>query len=346
VTSLTNVYPSAVDVDYAFIVKGQGALIAAIPDGTDANGDKRGIYALDLQLRRNFHNQVAGGPGSVLFGSFNSCPGYYSSVLSGEYNGNAAAYTVICGGIHNGSFGSANVIGGGDSNSLANNIVGTVSDCVIGGGYGNSIESGSSTIVYSYGTISGGQNNYMQGVNAGTICGGTNNTINANWGTICGGRDAIVRGTDGVVSYANGMFSVKGDNQWSRFILKRQTTDATTSTISTDQAAVSSTNSIVLPANSTFGFRGYVVSRTSAGVSKMWEIKGLVKQGATASTTALVGTPTGTGTTGIFADSGASAWSLTITANTTVGALSINITGAAATTIRTVANIETYEIVF
>lgn len=88
--------------------------------------------------------------------------------------------------------------------------------------------------------------------------------------------------------------------------------------------------------NSAFQFNIQVIAaRTAAGDTSSWEIKGAIKRGANAASTVLVGTPTVTLT---GQDTGASAWTIAVTADTTNGCLTLTATGQAATTIRWVAS--------
>ena len=80
--------------------------------------------------------------------------------------------------------------------------------------------------------------------------------------------------------------------------------------------------------------RADVIARSSSsGDVKSWETRVTVKRGANAASTAIVGTAIATV---VDADTGASAWTLAITADTTNGGLTYTVTGAAATTINTV----------
>ena len=98
-----------------------------------------------------------------------------------------------------------------------------------------------------------------------------------------------------------------------------------------------------LPNNGTFAFNGTVVAKDAAtGDSAMWTVMTLMKRGANASTTALVGTPT---VTKVFADAGAAAWTIALTADTTNGGGVITVTGEAAKTIRWVSNIDSAEVI-
>ena len=99
-----------------------------------------------------------------------------------------------------------------------------------------------------------------------------------------------------------------------------------------------------MPNNSAYYFRGEIVSGvTGGGNTKGWYIEGVIKRGANAASTALVGTPT---VMSSYADVGAATWTIAVTADTTYGGLAVTFTGQAATTIRTVAQIRTTEMTY
>jgi hypothetical protein len=123
------------------------------------------------------------------------------------------------------------------------------------------------------------------------------------------------------------------------------TADATATVLKSDTSAVSSSTQCTLQNNNAMAFTVEVVARnTSTGMAGRWEAKGLIKRGANASATALVGTPTVTLTN---ADN--EAWivagAIAVTADTTNGALAITATGTASTTIHWLAKILTTEVV-
>jgi hypothetical protein len=86
-----------------------------------------------------------------------------------------------------------------------------------------------------------------------------------------------------------------------------------------------------------------VAGVTGGGNTKGWTIEGVIKRGANAASTALVGTAT---VTSSYADAGASTWTIAAAADTTNGGLKITFTGQAGTTIRVVAKIESTEMTF
>lgn len=177
--------------------------------------------------------------------------------------------------------------------------------------------------------------------NQSVITGGHSNTASSPFSR-AGGYGSSTRGIRGADVYSTGPYAAVGDMQMSSNQLKIQTTDATTTELSIDGSSPAASTRIILPNNSTYNFTGKVVARTAAGVSKVFNFRGGIKRGANAAATALVGMVT---ITDAF-DAAAMGWALSIDADTTNGALRFQVTGAAATTIRWLATVETAEIVF
>jgi hypothetical protein len=239
--------------------------------------------------------------------------------------------------------GNYSVIGGGDTNK-ATNLFATVaggstneatgSESFIGGGTNNIASANDASVV-------GGILNSASGQYT-SIGGGYGNQANADYSTVPGGQQATTRGIKGRLAYASGQIGTKGDAQWGKYVIRRETTDATASALTSTGGAASTTNGVILPNNSTYTFKGLVSARNTAnGDSSGWEFTGVIKRGANAAATALVAAVT---PTLIAQDAGAATWVLAVTADTTNGGLSVTVTGVAATTIRWVATIDTTEV--
>ncbi len=120
------------------------------------------------------------------------------------------------------------------------------------------------------------------------------------------------------------------------------TTDATASVLSSNTSAAGATNQLILPNNSAYAFDGLVISRQQAAdgtASAAWKVEGLIRREANAGTTTLVAST-------VTAISNVPGWTLALSADTTNGGLAVTFTGAAATDIRTVANIRTVEVTY
>jgi hypothetical protein len=262
--------------------------------------------------------------GVVVGGGNNQASGAYSFVGGGGDAGVAANRNVASG--------DWSFVGGGKANTASGS--GSV---VAGGGYGYSnISSGLNT------TVSGGGNNQATG-SFDTVTGGFYNYATGAYGT-AGGRFSTTRGIYGEWCYAAGNTNLIGDAQAALLVLRVGTTDATATVLTSNASAASNNNQVILPNNSAYYFRGEVIAGvTGAGNTKGWFIEGVIKRGSGVGTTALVGTPT---VTSLYADAGASTWTIAVTADTTNGGLTVTFTGQAATTIRTVAQIRTTEMTY
>jgi len=110
------------------------------------------------------------------------------------------------------------------------------------------------------------------------------------------------------------------------------TAGATPTVATADGSSASTGNQIMLSNQNAVAFCIYVVASvaTAGGNAKAWKLEGLIKRGANAGATALVGSVT---KTLIAADSGASSWDVAATADSTNGALALTVTGQATTSI-------------
>ena len=207
---------------------GTGALVASIPDGTATGGNARGANAVDLQMKRNTADQVAG-------------PGEYAVISGGTANRNKGPYGFIGGGI-----GNAIDIGGAGSNYTSNVITGgTVNlikelsrSSVICGGWENTINSAENSV------IGGGRsNNAFNYISHATIGGGQGNSVSSNHSTISGGQsNTASTGTHATVvggqsNVSSGFHSITGGSGCTASA--EQSVSLGLSTISSGQAAIS-----------------------------------------------------------------------------------------------------------
>lgn len=210
----------------------------------------------------------------------------------------------------------------------------------------NSNATASPSSSFGYGATNSGADSTVTGTNSSntgtySFIGG-NNSANTFTRSSLIGADVVTTSTK-ISLKANPKFSTNSDAQAGKFILMRQTTDATPLVMSATNAAASTSNILILPNNGTYAFKGIVVAKdATTGDSAMWEVTALMKRGANASTTAIVGTPT---ITKVLADAGASAWSIALTADTTNGGGAITVTGEVGKTIRFVCNIDSAEVI-
>jgi hypothetical protein len=135
-----------------------------------------------------------------------------------------------------------------------------------------------------------------------------------------------------------------GGNQSGILIIARQTTDATPTVLASTSSAASTSNQVILPNNAAYHFKGSVIANvTGAANGAAWSFEGAIMRGANAASTVLIGAPV---VNRIAASAGATAWTIAVTADTTNGGLAVTVTGAASTTIRWVAKLETTEVTF
>ena len=287
------------------------------------------------------HGVVVGGGNNTATGSYSFIGGGGDAGTASGRNTASGAWSSVVGGTRNTASGIASFVGGGGADGIGNyygNVAsGTLS--VIGGGWNNQATN-------SWASILGGQSNVSSGPYS-VVTGGSENVNNSTYGVVNGGQYGTTRSITGLnVSPASTspISGTLGISQSALLVLARQTTDATPTVLRSDSNAASTTNQVILPNNSAYFFTGEVVAGvTGGGNTKGWTIEGVIKRGANAASTALVGTPTVTST---YADAGASTWVIAVTADTTNGGLAVTFTGQAATTIRTVAKISTVEMTF
>ena len=267
---------------------------------------------------------------------------------------------VVVGGGNNQATGSYSFIGGGgDAGTAANRNTASGDWSFVGGGQAN-IASGLGSVISGGGTFGTVAANTASGT-ASSILGGWGNTASGTGSTVLGGNSnrsdasrstalgslATTRGIAGIFAMqpCNSPISQSaGINQASLLVLARQTTDATATVLCSDASAASGTNQVILPNNSAYLFKATVISGvTGGGNTSGWKLEGVIKRGANAGSTAIVGTVT---TTLLAQDAGASTWTVTATADTTNGGLKITFTGAAGTTIRTVVKVDTTEVTY
>jgi hypothetical protein len=269
--------------------------------------------------------------GVVVGGGNNQATGIYSFIGGGGDAGTAAnrnvasgAYSVVVGGRNNQATGQASFIGCG---GYVANIAGNTAS-----GNLSAVVSGVLCTASAEGAFIG--NGYI-------------NVASGLYSTIAGGVRGTTRSIVGNAVFpacSNPIADALGINQAALLVLAVQTTDATATALRSNSSAASGTNQVILPNNSAYFFRGEVVSgKTAGGDTKGWTIEGVIKRGANAASTALVGTPTIVST---YADAGAATWAIAVTADTTNGGIRVTFTGQAATTIRTVCQIRTTEMTF
>jgi hypothetical protein len=287
------------------------------------------------------HGVVVGGGNNQATGSYSFIGGGGDAGTSTNRNLAAADWSSVVGGRNNqisansGAGTGFHFIGGGDGNAITT----ANAAAFIGAGQGNLCTS-------SRTAICGGASHTASGINS-FIGGGTGNTTSGVLSAIPGGSYGTTRSISGNTAFpacASPIASVAGVSQAALVVLARETTTATATVLTSDANAASGTNQVILPNNSAYLFKATVISNvTGGGNTSGWKLEGVIKRGANAGTTAIVGTVT---TTLLAQDAGAATWAIAATADTTNGGLRITFTGQASTTIRTVCSISTTEVTF
>ncbi len=132
---------STTNGDMALVPKGSGALLTAIPDNSSTGGNKRGQYAIDLQLHRVNSTEVASGSTSVIVGGYgNSATNSYAIIIGGQNNIASGGHSLVLSGAYNIASGSFSHVVGGQNNTASGYESAVLS------GEGN-IASGTSSIV-------------------------------------------------------------------------------------------------------------------------------------------------------------------------------------------------------
>lgn len=365
VTEITGSTGAYTNSDIALVATGAGATVAQVPDGTIVGGDKRGEAATDWQKSRTASTQVASLRWSTIGGGRNNTAAAETGTIGGGVGNTVSAqHAVVAGGSTNTASGQISAIAGGGFNTASSTYA------FVGGGESNSSSTNTHTAVLGgssnsasgpYAVVSGGFGNVASATgscvtggdsstSSGTysiVAGGNFNTANAAYSSVIGGRRGITRGIIGycvIPAHNSPIASANGVTQAAMLQLGRETTGNTATVLTSNTSAASTTNQVVLPNNSAYSFTGEIIAGvTGAGNTARWTINGAIKRGANAASTVMVGTPTVTMT---HNDAGAAAWTVAVTADTTNGGIAVTVTGAAATTIRWVAKIETTEMTF
>ena len=314
-------------------------------------GNARGNLAVDLQMCRNSAAKVASGNYSAIGGGKNNtASGSISFVGGGNANLATGDMTVVAGGNGNNASAKMATVGGGVGNTAAqaySTIAGGYSNIAaayasICGGFRNNASGGTSFIgggghnisSQSYSIVAGGKWNTASG-NYSAVCGGFGNAASAFTSGVLSGRNAVA---DKYAQYAqsSGLFNINGDAQVSTFVLRKNTTDATSTELFLD----GSSNRLTMNNNTTWGFNISVVARrtNATGENAYFSLQGAIVRNANAASTVIVGT---VAKTVVARDS--AAWDVNVTADTTNGSLKIAVTGEAAKNIQWVAYVRTVE---
>ena len=257
-----------------------------------------------------------------------------SAFAAGSNATASATQSAAVGGSSNTASGTASIVLGGTSNTASG------SGAAIVGGANN-------TAVTTNCFVAGGDANAAQAISAGVFA-GSGNTANGAYSSVIGGNYGTTRAIVGNFVYTacqDPLSSfLSGRSQNSVLTLVRQTTTATATVLTSNPNAAGGTNQVVLPNNSAYYVRGSCIATvTGGGNTKAWSFEAAIKRGANAAATSIVGAVI---KNIVAADAGAATWDITISADTTNGALAVSVTGQAATTIRWVCSLNSTEVTY
>lgn len=367
-----------IDPNGAETIDGRTTIILRPGEGTQIvcngtnwdTGDKKTMRAYAENIQAANPRPTASGTDCVAIGSASlggaSASGL-GAVAIGTTSSAASTYAIAIGidaAVSSGTYNSAigtNSLGSGSRSVTGSGVMS------LGGSYASGSDSfaaavANNTSTYgaqgansiAIGQLARASNTTSVAIGANSIStGGGSVAISANgtsWGCEATNLSSVAIG-DGAQSSIRGKFAFasgssaigRGIMQSGKFILSLQTNSATPSTLNSyNYGASDATNQVVLPNNSAFAFTGTVVARRQASggtESAAWKIEGLIRREGSAATTTLVAST-------VTAISNAPGWGMALSADTTSGALAVTATGAGATNIRWVANIDTSEVIY
>ena len=290
------------------------------------------------------------GDKSIAIGSSNTSSNNWS-IAMGLSNIASNVGAISLGQLNTASGSNSSALGYGNSNAGGQGCtaIGWSNTITAGASYG-AFAVGQQNTVSGQGFAVGVQNNIVNGWALGqtnTVAGGVaiglSNTANG-LNSIAIGRQSSSFSIKSRITYGAGQMSTLGDSQISKFILQSRTTGATTTTLIInygDSITPFSTNQVVLQNNNAFGFTGVIVAKQSGSTNAaMWRFNGLIVRGANAASTTLVMSE-------IIPVSNIPGWGgPSFAADTTYGALQVQVVGAALTNLQWTANIETTEVIY
>jgi len=272
------------------------------------------------------HGVVVGGGNNQATGSYSFIGGGGDAGTASQRNVASGDWSVVCGGTRHTASGLGSFIGGGGTYAPFGTFPHTASGVCA--------------------SIVGGFQNTASGQGA-FVGGGYNNTANSLFSAIISGEAGTTRSIIGnhVFPACSGPISAsQGVQQSALLVLGVQTTDATATALRSNNSAAGTTNQVILPNNAAYYFKGSCIANvTGAANGAAWSFEGAIMRGANAASTVLIDTPS---VNRVAASSGATTWTIALTADTTNGGLTVTVTGVASTTIRWVAKVETTEVTF
>jgi len=304
----------------------------AISYPTIAGGQSNTVSATNATVGGGTTNTASGTSATVGGGTTNTASGTQATVAGGASNQATASSATIGGGTTNTAGGTAATVAGGSTNSIS----ASTDYATISGGLSNSMTGGAST---NYSAIAGGRSNTIASVQYASIPGGQSNNVSATYGSASGFQASVSSSNwYGMDCHASGQVAAAGDAQECRGVVRRQTTDATQTTLYLDGAGTA--NRLRLPTDTTWTFVIVITARRTDADNESagYKCEGVIDNNA--GTTALVGTITKT----VLAEDTA-AWDIDCVATDgATDALEVKVTGEAAKTINWVAHAQLVQV--
>ncbi len=269
VNSLTPV-TATTNADFAIVPKGNGALLANIPDNTTTGGNKRGTNAIDLQTTRTNANQVASGNNSIVIGANSRASANQGVAIGTTALASNSGFAVNSNGSVTGSTatasgaGSIALNGGLASNnwsfSIGRSTASGINSFAQGGYYAENTASGDQSVAFGETNISSSY---------GSASFGLGNT-SSSYATFCTGIGSSSGAIYGRMAHSSGKVSVAGDSQKSTFTLGQRTTNTTATTLISYYAGgttPSAVNQVILSNNSSYRFKGTIIGKQSGSTN-------------------------------------------------------------------------------
>lgn len=318
--------------DFAILPKGTGAFIVGhIPDGAYINGNKRGIYAVDIQPASLNYASGATGTYAVAIGAENSATANGSVAIGYGASASGALSVAIQNASNATGYGSV-AIGTNTATASGTNSV------ALGGGTASSNFSFcvNSTAAGLYAIGLGGGNastNYATAIGDATKATGAYSMSILAFSDTFSHRSRLSYGAKNI-----GATNPIGSVQGSTLVTSAETTTATPTTMTTNGALAIP---LILQNNNSIRFKGTIIGRQSGSTNtSAWDFDGLIQRGTTAATTTLL-------ISNVNLIQNTPAWGTpTLTADTTNGGLDIKVIGAATTNIRWTCVFTTTEVIY
>ena len=339
---------AATNADVAIVPKGTGAFMLAVPNN-GLGGDKRGQYAVDLQLNnRTVSSRVASGNSSITIGRDNTASGTDSLCLGALGNATNTQSMIIGSGTSSG----AASIAFGTSVVASNTVSASIGNLCTASGT-NSMALGHSSGATGDFSYALGREHTVSGVVASAI--GGQACISSGSRSIVIGHSSIANGdysfalgyqsnsfsVYGRQTYASGRFLTTGDAQKSLLVLRIATPSDTPTILTSDAGVAAATNQLFINTYSTIRFKGTIVGRAQSGGPTdvgVWDIDGVMSR-ATATPQLTVGNVN-------LVTNPAPFGTPTLTIDTVNRTLRVQVTGLAGVPAQWVATIETTEVIY